>query len=151
MSYIQSSTGSRNRVVGHTTVFYGSDAGTSLSRNFCVTPCLNLKHLWCPFVVKCTSALPIPASPRSNMAINTLANRKASRIRNSFHAAFDITVFYWCNVPRYLKNQKVWNVQLLSSHFTLSPPKDWCPDFKMGTIPLTQFIEKASPNQHHMC
>lgn len=132
MSYIQPSTGSRNRVVGHTTVFYCSDAGTSLSHNFYVTLCLNLKHLWWPFVLKCTSVPPILASPCSNTAINTLANRKASNIRNSFHTAFDITVFYWCNVPRYLKNQKVWNVPLLFAHFTLWLPTYWMSWFQIG-------------------
>ena len=143
MSYIQSSTGRRNRVVRHTTVFYCSDAGTSLSNNFCVTLCLNLKHLRWPFVVKCTSVLPILASPCSNMAINTLANRKASSIRNSFHTAFDITVFYWCNVPRYLKNQKVWNVPLLSSHFTLSLPTYWMSWFQNGDNSIASIREEG--------
>lgn len=132
MSYIQASTGSRNRVVGHKTVFYCSEAGKSLSHNFCVTLCLNLKNLWWPFLVKCTSVLPILASPCPNMPINTLANGKASNIRNSFHTAFDIIVFYWCSVPRDLNNLKIWKVPLLSSHSSLWRPTYWMYWFQNG-------------------
>lgn len=151
MSYIQASTGSRNRVVGHKTVFYCSEAGKSLSHNFCVTLCLNLKNLWWPFLVKCTSVLPILASPCPNMPINTLANGKASNIRNSFHTAFDIIVFYWCMFPgtSTISKFEKFHYFLLILHF--DDQHIGCIDFKTGMIPLSQFIKKALPNQHYTC